>query len=166
MKNIEKSCEIVSEPRFKFKDAIVKIPGTTKDYLEFYSLVPVHYSLHLVWTRSINRQLSKYTSTLCYCRGGVGATVLTMLLPSLPSRWIKSPGGSQIKSFKVFFQDLPGKKPLEISFDWRQADFSKYYNITVYWHPCSREPLYTMYREPLQYKNGQTDRQTIINYSW
>ena len=43
MKNIEKSCEIVSEPRSKFEDAIMKIPGTKKDYLEFYSLVPVHY---------------------------------------------------------------------------------------------------------------------------
>ena len=123
--------------------------------------------------RSINRQLSKDTSTLCYCtslapsrRGGIGATVLTMLPPSLPSRWIKSPGGSQIKSFKVFFQDLPGKKTSRDFIQLRQANFSKYCNNTVYWHPCSLEPLYTRHREPLQYNNSQTDKQTIINYSW
>ena len=69
------------------------------------------------------------------------------------------------KIYKVFFQDLPGKKTLEISFGWRQADFSKYYNNRMYWHPCSIEPLYTRHREPLQYKiqtNGQTNNHQLF----
>ena len=150
MKNIEKYCEILSEPRSKFKDAIMKIPGTTKDYLEFYSLVPVHYdwtywsdSLYPVCRGSINRKLCKNTSTLCYCtsfvpsrKGGIGATVLTVLPPSLPSRWIKSPGGSQIKSIKSFSRIYLEKNLVRFhSADARQI--WKNNNNTVYWHPYS-----------------------------
>ena len=153
------SYKILSEDTFPLGKDILKIPGNTKHYLEFYRVVLV-VSQCLVYRGST----SKRTSTECYCSTfsplvGEGMEVDT-LPPSLPSGWIKSPGGSQIKSFKVFFQDLPGKKPLEISFGWRQADFSKYYNNTMYWHPCSIEPLYTRHREPLQYKiqtNGQTN---------
>ena len=97
---MNKPYETLSEYRLKVEDAILKIPGTTKYFLEFHNLVPVvcvqsywSDSLYPVCRGSINRKLCKDTSTLCYCtsfvpsrRGGIGATVLTMLPPSLPSR--------------------------------------------------------------------------------
>ena len=97
---MKKPYETLSEYGLKVEDAILKIPGTTKYFLEFHNLVPVlcvqsHWSdsLYPVCRGSINRKLCKDTSTLCYCtsfapslRGGIGATVLTMLPPSLPSR--------------------------------------------------------------------------------
>ena len=159
MINKRDSYKILSEDTFPLGKDILKIPGNTKHYLEFYRVVLV-VSQCLVYRGSTSKRTStqRYCSTFSPLVGG--GMEVDILPPSLPSRWIKSPGGSQIKSIKSFSRIYLEKKPLEILFDWRQADFSKYYNHTMYWHPCSIEPLYTRHREPLQYKiqtNGQTN---------
>ena len=115
MKNTRDCYKKLSEDRSLLANEILKISGSAKYYLEFYRLVLV-VSLSLVYRGSTR----KGTSTLRYCSNFSpligGGMEVDILPPSLPSRWIKSPGGSQIKSFKVFFQDLPGKILLEISF--------------------------------------------------
>ena len=158
MINKRDSYKILSEDTFSLGKDILKIPGNTKHYLEFYRVV-LGVSQCLVYRGSTSKRTStqRYCSTFSPLVGG--GMEVDILPPSLPSRWIKSPGGSQIKSIKSFSRIYLEKKPLEISFGWRQADFSKYYNNRMYWHPCSREPLYARHREPLQYKI-RTNRQT------
>ena len=97
------SYKILSEDTFPLGKDILGIPGNTKHYLEFYRVVLV-VSLCLVYRGST----SKRTSTQRYCSTfsplfGEDMEV-DILPPSLPSRWIKSPGGSQIKSIKSFFR--------------------------------------------------------------
>ena len=152
------SYKILSEYTFPLGKDILGIPGNTKHYLEFYRVVLV-VSQCLVYRGSTSERTStqRYCSTFSPLVGG--GMEVDILPPSLPSRWIKSPGGSQIKSIKSF-SGFTWKKTSQDFIQLRQADFSKYYNNTMYWHPCSIEPLYTRHREPLQYEiqtNGQTN---------
>ena len=167
MKNTRDCYKKLSEDRSLLANEIQKIPGSAKYYLEFYRLVLV-VSLSLVYRGSTR----KGASTLRYCSNYSpligGGMEVDILPPSLPSRWIKSPGGSQIKSIKSFSRIYLEK----YSSRFHSAAPGRYQQVlqqhSVLAPLLVRASVHQVQgATPVQKRtNGQTNKRTVINYSW